>query len=313
METATLLREFRLHKKLMGCDFELIAVDEDPDKAQTALQKGVSEIERIEGLLSEFRHSSQTSVINQRAGKESLSVDPETWQLIKRCLEISRITQGAFDITVGALKKLYRFDNSLATFPEEKDLNDTLAKTGYTNISLMDDHRIFFNREGMHISFAAIGKGYAADCVLQLWKQMKVMGGAVNASGDLAVFGEHPDGKNWKIGIAHPDRRSEIVLSVPLNEGAVATSGDYEQYFIQDGIRYSHNIHPVTGKPLKGLKSVTVVTTNAALADALSTAVYVMGVNVGLHFINQLPNTHCVIIDERNQFHYSENMKVKNA
>jgi thiamine biosynthesis lipoprotein len=165
----------------------------------------------------------------------------------------------------------------------------------------------------MHISFAAIGKGYAADCVMKLWKQRGIKSGVINASGDLTLWGKRANGSNWKVGIASPDNKDEIILWIPVEEGSVATSGDYEQFFVHDGIRYSHNINPITCKPLTGIKSVSVVSSSAELCDALCTAVYVMGVEVGLHFINQLPKTHCLIIDDANKIHHSKNLNVITA
>lgn len=297
----------------MGCDFELITVEEDETKAQIALQKGIEEIQRLEELLSEFKPDSQTTLINELAGKHPVKTDHETYQLIKRCKEISRLTQGAFDITIGPLKKLYQFKNHNIAFPSRQSISSALEKTGYQYLQLMDNNRVSLQKEGMQISFAAVGKGYAADCVIRLWKQMKIKAGVINASGDLTLMGERADGSNWKVGIAHPDKRNEIILWIPVKEGAVATSGDYEQYFMNAGVRYSHNINPLTGSPLTGIKSVTVVSSSAELCDALCTAIYVMGVEVGLHFINQLPQTHCLIIDEANQFHHSKNLNIAYA
>lgn len=297
----------------MGCDFELIVLEEDEIRAQMVLQKGIEEIQRLEELLSEFKPASQTTLINQLAGKHPVKTDHETYLLIKRCKEISRLTQGAFDITISPLKKLYQFKNRSITFPSQQNISTALKKTGYQHIQLMENDQVSFQKEGMQISFAAVGKGYAADCVIKLWKQMRIRSGVINASGDLTLTGERADGSSWKVGIAHPDKRNEIILWIPVKEGAVATSGDYEQYFMHEGIRYSHNINPLTGKPLTGIKSVTVVSSNAELCDALCTAVYVMGVEVGLHFINQLPHTHCLIIDEANQFHHSKNLNIAYA
>ena len=165
----------------------------------------------------------------------------------------------------------------------------------------------------MQISFAAVGKGYAADCVMRQWKHKGIKSGVINASGDLTLFGHRADGNHWRVGIANPDKQNEILLWIPVHEGSVATSGDYEQYFMHEGVRYSHNLNPRTGMPLSGLKSVTVVSPSAELCDALCTAVYVMGPEVGLHFINQLPQTHCLIIDNSNRFYHSKSLTIENA
>jgi len=310
MENSIMLQEFCVRKKLMGCDFELIVVHENEVRAQSALEAGVKEIQRIEELLSEFKSTSQTSMINLDAGKKPVQVNEETYRLIQRCKEISRLTQGAFDITVGPLKKLYPFRHENFSLPSKQNISDALKKIGHRYLRLHDDNRVSFDREGMQISFAAIGKGYAADCVSKLWKKGGIDSGVINASGDLTLWGRRADGSNWKVGIAHPDNKNEIALWLPVEEGSVATSGDYEQFFMHDGIRYSHNINPITGLPLTGIKSVTVGSPSAELCDALCTGVYVMGKKAGLYLINQLPNTHCLIIDEQNEFYYSKNLHV---
>jgi len=297
----------------MGSDFELIVVDENESLAENALQKGIEEIQRIEELLSEFKTSSQTSRINSLSENQILEIYEETYQLILRCKEISKLTQGAFDITMGPLKKLYKFRNENFSFPPKEKISEALKKIGHRHLKLLDHNRISFGREGMQISFAAIGKGYAADCVKRLWIQMNISSGVINASGDLTLWGKRADGNSWKVGIAHPDNKNEIVLWLPVEEGSVATSGDAEQFFIHDGVRYSHNINPITGYPLTGIKSVTVVSPSAELCDALCTAVYVMGKDAGLYFINQLPNTHCLIIDEHNEYFHSRNLNVIHA
>jgi thiamine biosynthesis lipoprotein len=313
MNVAASLREYRINQKLMGCDFELMLVEDDDCKAQEALQKGIEEIQRIEELLSEFKATSRTSFINQHAARYPVEVDEETYQLMKRSKEISRLTQGAFDITVGPLKKLYSFKKNAASFPLEKAIYEALNKTGDRHLQLLTNNRVQFKKEGMQISFAAIGKGYAADRVMKLWKAMGIQAGVVNASGDLTVFGKRANGGDWKVGIANPDTKNEIVLWIPIHEGSIATSGDSEQFFMHNGIRYSHNLNPLTGLPLTGIKSVTVASPSAELCDALCTAVYVMGVEVGLHFINQLPKTHCLIMDDANRFHHSKNLTIEHA
>ena len=160
----------------------------------------------------------------------------------------------------------------------------------------------------MKLSFAAIGKGYASDRVKMIWQQMGVTSGYVNASGDLNAFGTKADGSHWNIGIANPDDKTKMILFVPVINASVATSGDYEQYFMHQGKRYSHNIDPRSGLPLTGVKSVSVFSPSAELSDALATAIYVMGSSKGISFVNQLPQTHAIIIDEENNLSLSKNL-----
>jgi thiamine biosynthesis lipoprotein len=307
------MNEFRIQQKLMGTAFELLVVEEDPARAMKLLDIGIEEIKRLERLLSEFIPESYTCRINSSAGIQPVIVNNEIFGLLERCQQISSISGGSFDITVGPLKKLYNFKNSYIDFPEKKTIKKTLRETGYHNLRLSkEESSVFLARKAMHISFAAIGKGFAADCVKKIWLEMGLKSGFINASGDLTAFGTKVDGSPWKMGIANPDNPRENLYAIQISSASIATSGDYEQYFIYKGKRYSHNIHPKTGLPLQGIKSVSVVSPSAELSDALATAVYVMGAKNGINFIDQLPDTHCIVITEDNKHYFSKNLDLMN-
>jgi thiamine biosynthesis lipoprotein len=301
-------REARRQLKLMGSDFEFVIIDGEPE---LAIDEAVGEVQRIEELLTEFSPTSQTSLINENAGIRPVFVDDEVFRLIKRCKDISELTQGAFDITCGLLKRLYNFKGGSFRPPEESALRAALGKTGSRKIQLTEPNRVFLTRQGMHIAFGAIGKGYAADMVKRKLIQRGVTNGVINASGDLTTFGRRADGSLWKVGIADPNDPTRLLFWIPLENASVATSGNYEQFFELNGIRYSHNIDPRTGMPVRGIKSVTIVSSSAELSDALATAVTIMGVDVGLHFIEQLPGTHCIIINDQNKIFTSRNLRVE--
>jgi thiamine biosynthesis lipoprotein len=297
----------QVHTRLMGSSFELIVAEEDEAVADLRLEEGIAEIRRIEGLLTEFSTDSQTALLNNHAGQRPVKVDPEVYQLIRRCIHLSHVTQGAFDISAGALKALYNFKERQARLPDAALLSATLAAVGHRYIQL-DGDTVFLSRKGMRISFGAIGKGYAADKVRALWKSQGVKAGVINASGDLTAWGLQPDGNPWRVGIADPRDPARILLWLPVDDAAVATSGDYEQYFEIGGVRYSHNIDPRSGVPVKGIKSVTIVSPSAELSDALATGVTVMGPSAGLHLIDQLPEVHGIIIDDKDRLLASKNI-----
>ena len=304
------MKEFNVIKKLMGSQFSLGVVAENEEQANEWLTKGIEEIERIERLLSEFLPDAVTSLINRNAGEEPVQIDQESYGLLERCLAISQLTHGDFDITVGPLKQLYQFKNKEFEMPASALIEETLERVGYQKLILdKTQSTIQFAQQGMKISFAAIGKGYASDRVKKIWLQSGVSSGYINASGDLNAFGLKADQTPWKIGIADPNQVSKTLLNVPLQNGAVATSGDAEQHFIWKGVRYAHNINPHSGQPLSQIKSVTIFSPSAELSDALATAVYVKGWQKGIAFIDQLPQTHSIIIDEKNKIHFSKNLK----
>ena len=304
------MKEFKVSSKLMGSVFHLGILSHNEVEAKRILQLGIDEIKRIEKLLSEFLPDSETSKINQIASHQAIVIQEECFALIERSLAISALTKGAFDISVGPLKKLYDFKNSNFQMPLKSSIKKTLRRVGYQKIKLNHtDKTIRLNQKNMHLSFAAIGKGYASDRVKRMWQVAGVNSGYINASGDLNTFGTTAEGEAWKIGISNPENPSKTLLYLPLHNASVATSGDYEQHFWYQGQRFSHNLNPYTGRPLTGIKSVTVSSPSAELSDALATAVYVKGIKEGIAFINQLPDTHVLIIDDKNQIHFSKNIQ----
>ncbi len=306
--TETVQQEYRKQVRLMGSVFEFVLLADE--NGEELLNLAVDEVKRIEDILTEFSDKSQTTMINQSAGIRPVTVDQEVYEIIKRSKEISGITQGAFDITSGLLKRMYNFKGQQFTLPDEARLTEALKCVGYKNISLLDGHRVYLTKPNMHIGFGAIGKGYAADKVKELLIKKGITSGVINASGDLTAWGTRSDGKPWKVGISNPNDRDKTIAWLPIDHASVATSGDYEQYFEIEGVRYSHSINPKTGKPVRGIKSVTVVSPSAELSDAMATAVTIMGVAVGMHFIEQLPHIHCLIVTDQNKIFTSKHLNV---
>ena len=300
---------FSLDRKLMGTRFSLGIVLEDEEQAKILLEEAVQHIEFLERLLSHFRSDSETSKINKFAQHEFVKVHPICFSLIERAIQLSKLTAGAFDITVSPLKKLYAFSNKETFWPDSALLRAALDKVGYQHILLNQDKgSIRFARAGMALDFSAIGKGFASDYVKKKWKAAGVASGYINASGDLNAMGLNEHGLPWQVGIAHPQNIEKALLTIALKDQAIATSGDYEQYVLHEGRRYGHNISPFDGRPISGIQSVSVIAPAAELADALATAVYVKGVHSGLKMIDQLPKTHAIIIDEKNKVHCSKDL-----
>lgn len=299
---------FRRQIRLMGSAFEFVIVAA-PDAGESLLDDSIAEVKRLETLLTEFSETSQTALINRMAGQQPVAVDDEVFSLLQRCDHISKLTQGAFDITASGLKKLYNFKGGDVRLPSKRQLQEALSRCGYEKVQLLQPGEVYLLQPGMHVGFGAIGKGYAADRVKKLLVNKGVTSGVINASGDLTAWGVRPDGTDWRVGVADPNQPERAMLYVPVKNASVATSGDYEQYFDWQGQRYSHTINPKTGLPVTGVKSVTVVSPSAELSDALATAVFIMGASVGLHFIEQLPDTHALVIDDRNTVHYSSHLK----
>ncbi|MGN6165053.1 MAG: FAD:protein FMN transferase [Flavisolibacter sp.] len=298
--------------KLMGNRFEISVVADDKNWAEERIDEAVAEISRIEQLLTTFKESSQTNEINANAGTKPVRVDKEVFDLIRRSLKISVLTQGAFDISYGSFdKRFWNFDTSMTALPDKELAEQSVQLINYRNILLDEENcTVFLKQKGMRIGFGGIGKGYAADRAKQILQQNGVSNGVVNAAGDLITWGAQPDGRPWTIGIANPNAKEHPFSSLSISNMAVATSGNYEKYAIINGKKYSHTIDPKTGYPVSGIKSVTIICVSAELADAMATPVMVMGIKAGLGMINQMKEIACIIIDDDNRIYTSSNVKI---
>ncbi len=296
---------------LMGSRFDISVVDIDSVSAYEDINIAKNEILRIEKLISSWDASSQTSMINANAGIAPVKVDKELFDLIQRSLAISKITDGAFDISYASMDRIWKFDGSMSRMPSEKDISNSVLSVGYQYIILnKSKSTVFLKNKGMRIGFGGIGKGYAADMAKQLLISKGVTAGIINASGDMSTWGKQPNGRDWTIAITNPMNKKKAFAVLPISGKAVVTSGDYERFVKFNGIRYSHIINPKTGYPATGIISATVFAHSAELADALATSIFVMGVDVGLNRINQLANIDCIIIDEKGSIFTSSKINI---
>lgn len=295
----------------MGNHFEISVVSNDETWAGLRIDEGVHEIQRIEKLLTTFNEESETSLINRYAGMSPVKVSRETFDLIERSLRISRITQGSFDISYGSIdKRLWNFDTNMKALPDKETAKKMVRLINYRNIILDDENcTIFLKEKGMRIGFGGIGKGYAAERARYIMKLAGVESGIVNASGDLTTWGLQPNGNPWTIGIANPNSSNELFSYINVTNMAVATSGNYEKFVMIDGKKYSHTIDPRTGLPVSGIKSVTIITLNAEIADAMATPVMIMGIKAGMHLINQMKDIEAIVIDDNNTVYASDNIR----
>ncbi len=302
---------FKVAALLMGNQFEISAVSDNEENANKCINAGIEEIKRIEKLLTTFHDSSETNLINRNAGIEAVKVSEEIFNLIERSIRISSITQGAFDITYGSIdKSLWNFDTQMKSLPDKDTAKEMVRLINYQNIVLDREHTtVFLKEKGMRIGFGGIGKGYAAEMAKNKMQQLGITSGIVNASGDLTTWGFQPNGEEWTVGIANPNISGEVFSFLKISGLAVATSGNYEKFIMVDGKKYSHTIDPRTGLPVTGIKSVTIITKNAEIADAMATPVTIMGVKAGLHMINQMKDIEVVIIDDHDKIHHSTNIR----
>lgn len=308
------LMEFRKRIPAMGSFFEFIIIDSKENEAQAraAINECTQEVNRIEQLISEWIDTSPVSQVNKNAGISPVQVSPELYRLIERSVQIGKLTQGAFDITFQGLGDLWRFDGSQITPPDSGLIESALQKIGYQKIQMLDNNRVFLPEKGMAIGFGGIGQGYAVDKVKELLLAKGVTNFVINSSGDVYSSGHKADGSAWKVAVADPMDKDKIIRWLEVDGKAVVTSGNYEKYFEYRQIRYAHIIDPKTGWPTQGILSVTIISPYTEVADALATAIFVLGTDVGLNLVNQLPDTHCIIIDDKKNVSYSRDLITKN-
>ncbi|MCD9574104.1 FAD:protein FMN transferase [Flavobacterium soyae] len=297
----------------MGNNFTITVVAENEKTGNQNIKLAVEEIRRIEKLLTTYKGDSQTNMINENAGIKPIKVDLEVFNLIERCIGISKVTQGAFDISYGSIdKSLWNFDKAMTELPDAETAKKMVHLIDYRNITLdKENTTVFLKEKGMRIGFGGIGKGYAAEMAKKILIKNNVQSGIINASGDLSAWGLQPNGKKWTIGVADPDSPNAAFSYMEISNKAVATSGNYEKFVTINGKKYSHTIDPKTGLPITGIKSVTIIASNAEFADAMATPIAVMGIKAGLYLIDQIPDLYCIIIDDNNKIYTSKNIRLK--
>lgn len=297
---------------LMGGRFDITIVAQDSLSAEQNIDLVIAEITRIENLISDWKPTSQVSEVNQNAGIRAVKVDREVFELTQRAIRFSEITNGGFDISFAAMDRIWKFDGSMTEMPSAEAIKKSVEKVGYKNIVLDSvQSTIFLKLKGMKIGFGALGEGYATDKCRKMMLDKGIQAGIINGSGDMSTWGKQPNGKPWNIGITNPFDTEKLVIVVPINNGAVTTSGSYEKFVVFDGKRYSHIINPATGMPATGLCSVTVFGPNAETANGLSTSLMVLGKKAGLDLLNKYPDYSCVMITDNGKIIKSKNFRIK--
>jgi thiamine biosynthesis lipoprotein len=303
-----------LHKTtlLMGSRWKFTLVAADSSSAKQNISILVAEVARIEDLISDWKPESQVSKVNANAGITPVQVDREVFDLTLRALRLSKLTDGAFDISFAAMDRIWKFDGSMSVMPSPERIRASVEKVGYENIILDSiNSTIFLKLKGMKIGFGALGEGYAADKCRELMLRKGIKAGIVNGSGDMSTWGRQPNGKAWTIGITNPVRNNSLIATIPLLEGSVVTSGSYEKFVSFNGKRYSHIINPATGYPATGLTSVTVFGPSTETANGFSTSMMVLGKDAAIRFIGRFPEYRYVLITDDGKIISSASLNIK--
>ncbi len=298
------------YRLVMGTIARVVAVAADSTTAKSAIESALQQLYSIEDLCSTYKPDSEISRINRNAYKEPVRVSKPTFEVLQKAVQFSKLSEGAFDITVGALTELWHLAEEANSVPSDDKLAEARAKVGYEKLILdADNMTVRFAVDGMKLDAGGIAKGYAIDKAVEAMRTAGAIGGMVDVGGDIRAFGAPPQGKSeWLIGLQNPAETETVINSTQylvvlnLKDSAVATSGDYRRFVLIGGKRYSHIIDTKTGYGSDKLASVTVIAPNAADADALATAVSVLGQQKGLALIESIPQTEAILISPPPQY-----------
>ena len=303
---AAMAEWFKLERDVMGTRITVEVWAADSGKARQCSMAVLKEMHRIDAVMSPFREDSEIALLNREAAKHPVKVGSELFRLIQRANEVARLSAGAFDITFASIG--YKYDFRRKIKPAAEEIAQRLAAVDYHLIKMnAANHTLQFAREGVRIDLGGIAKGYAVDNGIKILKKCGIKNGLVTAGGDSRILGDR-HGRPWMMGIRHPRQKNGVAVLLPLSDTAISTSGDYERYFIEKGVRYHHIINPQTGRPVATTWSVSVIGPDATTTDALSTAFFVLGAKKALQLAERLKGIDAVIIDAHGQTHYSSGL-----
>lgn len=288
-------RTHREQAEIMGTTFA-ITIDGFAD-AHRAAQAAFDEIRRIDRLLSTYKDDSEICEVNRHAAAEPVVVGPDFWAVAAASRVYFELGQGAFDPTVYPLMRAWGFRKREGRVPTPAELEEMLPLVDFRKVVLDDSSRaVAFRQEGMALDFGGIAKGYAVDRAIEVLKGLGVTRAIVDAGGNFYGLGTPVGRERWQAGIRHPFRLDEIIARFPVTDAGAATSGNYERFFEIDGTKYCHIMDPRTGWPVPNMLSATVIADTAMAADALSTAVFVLGEEKGMNLIERLPGIKGMLI-----------------
>ncbi len=299
--------------KAMGTRVTVSIWTDNEEGAARAADAVFKEFDRVDRLMTSWLDDSDVSKINRAAGGPAVKVGDEVLTVIAKAQEMARISAGAFDITVGAFRGLWKFDQDKdGTIPKPAAVKKRLRLVGYRNLIVNSKKKtVKLRSKGMRITLGGIAKGYAVDRATAILHERGFVDFILQAGGDLYVSGKRGD-RNWRVGIRDPRGKPEATFAIAaIKDHTFSTSGDYERSVIVDGVRYHHILDPATGNPVTRSRSVTVMTKSAFAADAWSTALFVMGAEKGLALVEKTPDLEAVFVDATNNVHVSSGLQGK--
>lgn len=293
---------------VLGTLIQLVAYGEN---AKIAIEEAIDRLNEIDDKMSVFKPSSEVSIINKNAGIQANKISLDTLFVIKKSIEYSVLTDGAIDITIRPLVDLWGIGTDSQRIPTRSEINKIISLVDYTDLFIDADNRVTLLYKNQAIDLGGIAKGYAADQTRDIFKKHKIKSALINLGGNISALGNKPDNTLWNIGIQNPlSDRGDYIGIISVSNKSVVTSGNYEKFFEVDGKRYSHLIDPRTGYPSSnGIISATIVSSDSIACDALTTAIYILGLEKSINLINKLQNIEAVIITEDKKIYFTPGIK----
>jgi thiamine biosynthesis lipoprotein len=293
----------------MGTLVSITVVARNEAVAQAAATAGFAEIRRLEELLSTWIATSELSRVNASAGIKPIHVSTETLTIVQRAMQAAEMTDGGFNIAIGPAVEAWSVTDG-QRIPTESELDALRPLVDLQAVHVdVREQTIYLGKAGMRIDVGGIGKGYAADQAVEALRRAGAIAGVVALSGDIKTFGRLPGGKMFPIGIQHPRKDGSVLAWIDLQDEAISTAGDYERFFVRDGVRYHHILDPRTLQPARSCQSVTVIAREGVWADGLDTGIFVMGVELGMQLVETLPDVEAIIVDAEGHVHVSSGLR----
>lgn len=296
----------RVEDGIMGTRIAVELWADDREQGNATIEAVLEEMRRIDRDMSTYKPLSEVSRVNAEAAAHPIEISRELFDLLTKAQEYSRITNGAFDITYASVGYMYDFREHIR--PSEAQISKALPAINYQHVLLDEAARtVKFTQPGVRIDLGGIGKGHAVDKGIELLQARGFKHALVTAGGDSRIIGDR-FGKPWVVGIRHPDRKDEVIARIPLEDAALSTSGDYERYFDEDGIRYHHIIDPKTGHSARNVRSATIIGPTATRTDGLSKTAFVLGAEQALEIYNRLEDIDAVLVTPEGKVLYTNGL-----
>jgi len=303
LTTAARAEWYEREEAIMGTRVTVQLWSTDPELAVRAIDAVMDDMRRTDELMSTYKPESQLSQVNAHAFERPVKVDPDIIDVVAKALEYSRLSDGAFDITYASVGYLY--DYRAHVHPSQAQIDAALPSVDYRQVKVdRKANTIRFLKKGMRIDLGGIAKGWAVDRGVEILRGLGIEHAMVNAGGDTRLLGDRL-GKPWIVGIRDPRKDHAVVTRIPLQDEAISTSGDYERFFEEDGVRYHHILVPGTGKSPGLVRSVTVIGPTATHTDGLTKPIFILGVERGMEFVRRVKDVEAVIVDNEGRIYYS--------